>query len=748
MRAWALGLMAVVGLGTACSDDDDIATGPQKPDVTFMDQIEYDGTQTVAIKSAIYEVDAQKHYTFYLSPSEGIKTVSEMKAAADYLAVTVENPKGTLNTETDFFEITYKDISIKKNTLKDVASIRLSADLVTDTRLNLYLNLEMKSGKTLFARYENTCVEGDLELNNQMSFDRVKSDIKSAVYTINEDKYSFFFSPSEGITTLSGMNKAADFVKITIDQPTGAIDTENGFYEIIYKELINVGSTHKKEVRLLNLSVSLEEENTKTSLDLVTKSGQHLVLAYNGQVHKDRVQLKNQYEFNRTITEIGSVLEWMNPSTGFTHFYLYNKKGITAPAQNEQGVEIKIANDLKGEIDFSNTDLSKVEVRCGEFVTGEGTTGKVSVTYVTDKFGNKEGLKVKLEAEKGENLVRAEYEGQFITGFASSNLFKVVDGDKTSENPIEKGFRQEPFNTGHIIVLGDAKNVTAPEALMQGNYAMKLTVAPSSFGKVIDAEKQTNEFDFELYDYKNFNTHYVSGGIKGTIQTIAHPGNEKLVYIKTDLIIGGTIKVNAEYYGELSGVKELPDLKPEKPFSSSLVIMDAKNEQQLMNMDIAQLQIRMESKKNWYGMDTYPTYYLYFVKANGDVDADYDTPMLALPVSLVDGKAEVDLAHSTDSKLHWNFAFSNSNLSRQSYGDTYTSYGMLMPQCPDEVKVKAVRNADKTWEITFTLTDFGAFNQWNPDQKSGTNNHLTITWKGAATKYQGYKKNDLTDDFF
>lgn len=78
-----------------------------------------------------------------------------MSEANDYLRVMVRNPKGTVNTESDTFEISYKDISIKEATMKDVKSVKLSADYLSETsRLNLYVEVEMESGKTLLARYE------------------------------------------------------------------------------------------------------------------------------------------------------------------------------------------------------------------------------------------------------------------------------------------------------------------------------------------------------------------------------------------------------------------------------------------------------------------------------------------------------------------------------------------------------------------------------------------------------------------
>ena len=159
LRALACALLASAAMLGACDDDDpnDDPDPGKKPPVTLTDQIQYDGGDLVGIKSAIYVAEEDGSHTFYLSPTEGLINAEQMKQADDYLRVMVESPKGTVNTASDPFEIEYKDISVKKTTMNDVASVELSADLVTKTRLNLYTYVELKSGKTLIARYQNTC---------------------------------------------------------------------------------------------------------------------------------------------------------------------------------------------------------------------------------------------------------------------------------------------------------------------------------------------------------------------------------------------------------------------------------------------------------------------------------------------------------------------------------------------------------------------------------------------------------------
>ena len=305
LRALACALLASAAMLGACDDDDpnDDPDPGKKPPVTLTDQIQYDGGDLVGIKSAIYVAEEDGSHTFYLSPTEGLINAEQMKQADDYLRVMVESPKGTVNTASDPFEIEYKDISVKKTTMNDVASVELSADLVTETRLNLYTYVELKSGKTLIARYQNTCTE-----------------------------------------------------------------------------------------------------------------------------ERD-VELTNQYEIDNRIAAVGSVVEWRNVREGNRRFCLYEQEGLAAPEEGAAGVEILLAEELFGtaEIDLATADPAKVQIRCGEFATGAGTTGTLTAKYLTDKFGTIEGLIVALDASKDGKRLRAAYEGTFAGGYAATNTIKVTE---------------------------------------------------------------------------------------------------------------------------------------------------------------------------------------------------------------------------------------------------------------------------------------------------------------------------------
>lgn len=188
LRVLTWAVLCTAGTATSCSNEDDDKQTPPPP-VELNDQIEYDGDTPVDIKSAIYEIGDEGLYTFYLSPTAGITDMEQMEAADDYLRVQVTNPKGTVDTASETFEISYRDISVKEATMKDVENVSLSADLIAETsRLNLYVEVEMKSGKTLLARYENQCSKivnpVDL-LNNEYDLNGTKQTVDNAVKRID-----------------------------------------------------------------------------------------------------------------------------------------------------------------------------------------------------------------------------------------------------------------------------------------------------------------------------------------------------------------------------------------------------------------------------------------------------------------------------------------------------------------------------------------------------------------------------------
>ncbi|WP_290540325.1 hypothetical protein [Alistipes sp.] len=631
LRTLACALLASATMLGACSDDDpnDTPNPGVNPPEKLVDQIQYDGGDKVNIKSAIYVVEEDGNHTFYLSPTEGLINAAQMKQANDYLRVMVKDPKGTVNTAVEPFEIEYKDISVKKTTMTDVASVELAADLVSETRLNLYTCVNLKSGKMLIARYQNTCTaERDIELTNQ-------------------------------------------------------------------------------------------------------------------------------YEIDSRITAIGSVVEWRNVREGNRRFHLYEKEGLTAPEEGAAGVEILLAEELfKGsEIDLATADPAKVQIRCGEFATGAGTTGTLTVKYKTDKFGTIEGLIISIDASKDGKRLRATYKGLFAGGYAASNTIKVTttEAGSAAEAPIAALFSQDPQVGSYAFALGDTETATAPGDLAKGHWGAYVRVLAAKFGGVIDVATQTSDYKFWLYDYKGYQTHYgENSGLTGKIETHPNPAGGKEIYLQVNLKLKNGIGVEIEYYGvptpATADAMNEEKLKPVKPFEPYIKFLD-KDNKELQDWTVTAMEVRHDpTYQDNYTGEKLSGYCFYFRNDHSEsIDEDTTTPMFFLPDSYLQHEGEIDLS-AEGKNCKWSFSFKSSLLALYSQGYGYSDKDRYCMRCPEKATV-TVKKEGKEWTFKFSMVDWGIFNTWNPSP-IGTKNTLTIEFRGKATKYSGTKKNDLAADFY
>lgn len=158
--------------------------GPGPDPVTLVDQLMYDGEDAVDIKSVIWQQGEDNTYTFWFSPEENITTVEAMEAAEGVLRIAVSKAEGTVAVESELVDLQYEDIHIMPQTMGDVKKCELSVKLASDDHVTVSLDVEMSSGKTLAAEYDNTCVKVGTEeepLDNQFDLNGTISDLQSAV---------------------------------------------------------------------------------------------------------------------------------------------------------------------------------------------------------------------------------------------------------------------------------------------------------------------------------------------------------------------------------------------------------------------------------------------------------------------------------------------------------------------------------------------------------------------------------------
>lgn len=603
-------MLLAAGSFVSCSDDNEGKDGPTPPPdpVELNDQFEYDGGDPVDIKSAIYEVEDTDLYTFYLSPSNGVTGMDDMTAVNDFLRIAVRNPKGTVNTETDEFEIAYKDIAVNRNTLKtDVEKVSLQADLVAETsKLNLHVEVTMKSGKTLLARYNNTCTE--------------------------------------------------------------AVPAE----------------------------------------------------------------LTNQYELDKTVTGIGSAVEWHDAAAAATTYSFYADPDVTAPSEETAGLQITVADGVEtAEVDLATADAEKIRIACGEFESGEGMTGTLSLA----KSGSK--LTLTLDAEKGASRLRAAYAGDPVVGYASTNSLTVTEGETHETNDLKKVFLYQSAAT-NVLTFGQVADAEAPDGLTKGHYAVSFNLSTSQLqGATVDFGKQ--EAQVRIFDYRAYRT-WDNAKVEGATGTVTTIQAGERTYLRFSVEFPEGPKLEGEWFGTFTTVKEETDMTPVEPFRPRVSIKSETGET-LLDWEVTALELRHDTNfRDSNTGDMIDAAYIFYFRTdktedNFGIDGLIGTPMFRLPDAYV-GRDNFDLTEDTECK--WAFNFNNSNLSRYSTG--YGCNNSWMKQCPNEATLTVKKN-DKEWEFTFTMLDYGMFGY----TEQGTKNVLTIEWKGPATKYTGSQKNDMTD---
>ena len=562
---WAMLLAA--GSFVSCSDDNEGKDGPTPPPdpVELNDQFEYDGGDPVDIKSAIYEVEDTDLYTFYLSPSNGVTGMDDMTAVNDFLRIAVRNPKGTVNTETDEFEITYKDIAVNRNTLKtDVEKVSLQADLVAETsKLNLHVEVTMKSGKTLLARYNNTCTE--------------------------------------------------------------AVPAE----------------------------------------------------------------LTNQYELNKTVTGIGSAVEWHDAAAAATTYCFYADPDVTAPSEETAGLQITVADGVEtAEVDLATADAEKIRIACGEFESGEGMTGTLSLA----KSGSK--LTLTLDAEKGASRLRAAYAGDPVVGYASTNSLTVTEGETHETNDLKKVFLYQSAAT-NVLTFGQVADAEAPDGLTKGHYAVSFNLSTSQLqGATVDFGKQ--EAQVRIFDYRAYRT-WDNAKVEGATGTVTTIQAGERTYLRFSVEFPEGPKLEGEWFGTFTTVKEETDMTPVEPFRPRVSIKSETGET-LLDWEVTALELRHDTNfRDSNTGDMIDAAYIFYFRTdktedNFGIDGLIGTPMFRLPDAYV-GRDNFDLTEDTECK--WAFNFNNSNLSRYSTG--YGCNNSWMKQCPNEATLTVKKN-DKEWD--------------------------------------------------
>lgn len=120
-------------------------------------------------------------------------------------------------------------------------------------------------------------------LENQFVYNKgAKQSIASVGYTVSDNFYTFYLSPTAGITDLDAMTAAGDYILLTASNPHGEINPEMYGNEIRYKDItINADATDYKSVAL-SVVLGTDGASVKISLKAAMNSGSTLEAEYDG----------------------------------------------------------------------------------------------------------------------------------------------------------------------------------------------------------------------------------------------------------------------------------------------------------------------------------------------------------------------------------------------------------------------------------------------------------------------------------
>ena len=606
-------------------------------------------------------------------------------------------------------------------------------------------------------------------------------DIKSVVYEIDENDsevYNFYLSPSEGISTVKGMENADDYLKIVVKKPHGEVDTASENFSVAYKDISVNKLTLATDVEKIQLSTRLLELSNQfvLYLDVTMKSGKTLLARYNNECVQYKLPvLSNQYALDDVVKKIGSIVEWADLTAGTTTYYLYEAEGVTSAPTTESpaGVTIQIPSDIDAEkivngrltagstleIDFSTADLSKVSIQCGEFKTAEGTTGKL--TLKKDR-GDDAKLSVSLDIENADSRLRADYDNNTIgVGYASTNHMTVtVDGAAVKDVDLTTIYR---FDNQYAASYQFALGVPDPDAeepqeglagLTTGGYAVQLNIARSDMGKTFDLATDAEKIGLFVYDYDTYTTYdprMASGkGATGTVRAIAV--GTATYYVSVDVHFPTGPSVKAEWYGSFTrhDADMTAVLTPVMPYKPQFVAY-AEDGSVVNDWEILEVQVRHGA----YSYNGYKAnaYFFYFVTPQtagqvGGVDSPNGTPVLCVQgdYSATESlNVDIDDLFAQSDKFIWEFEMNSTDyLGYSEYGFDPSWQSGTFCRCPDVASVSISKDGSG-WNIEFSMKDqISAKGKYS----SCKNNTIYIQYKGKVTKYTGSQSNDLPDSFY
>ena len=423
-RLMALALMVVSCL-TAC-DKENTPADPE-PSAGIKNQIEYNNESLTSIKSVIYEADADNSYSFYLSPTEGITNIAGMQQAADYVFVKTVSVKGEVNTETENFEISYKDITAKKGALDGIRKAALSVNLLSKTAVEISADIITAERKPLFVRYNGACAKALADLSNQVELNQ---ETTTTIASSTAWRYNLEGTSVYSLYAQSNVSNPADAtpvltIKISDDADIDGL-TDLDLATVSADELaISYGDLVLGAGRKGTLTMSTNDDETELNVLMdATISDNRIRVTYTG------VPAKGYYSSDKiTVKSTAGTVEKDLPavfrqkdSENYVFAFGTNDKAATAAdlASGDYAVKVVIPasafnEDGEADADFTTANAELYYYPAYATLTSEKAEGEVSIETVPGATDGKIYFYVTAALASGETLT-AEYYGVPVDG--------------------------------------------------------------------------------------------------------------------------------------------------------------------------------------------------------------------------------------------------------------------------------------------------------------------------------------------
>lgn len=568
------------------------------------------------------------------------------------------------------------------------------------------------------------------------------TDIRSVIYEVTDtDLYTFWLSPTEGLTSVVAMVEADDFLLVSARNPRGAVDTETGEFTVTYGDDVNV-SASAGNVNEISLSVSFTAGTPATlglALDLALTDGTTLKADYDGSCSEAvEVELLNQYEMDDVVYGLGSAVAWRNHQEAATTYYLYTGSGITESTEESAlpspAIVVHISDEMKGSetpVDLSMVTDGKVQIDMPDgFSTVPGPmTGTLSVSEIVDGSHNR--LVLSLDVTAGGKRLRANFTNEYTYGYEASNTFTVTrPGSEPLTSDLTKVFL---YTSGlqSIFMLGDASEAETAEGLMDGTNAVKITLAGD--GNSFDI----SEAGFALYNYESYTAIDASNLIEyrrteGEIYKDVI-GDKTYLYYHIEFVsmhsedASSRVIVDGEWYGETIESADV-DLTPVEPVRPRITVTNSEKGEILYDRVITDVIVQANENYRLSG-EYIDAYIFYFVLDDASLDGiesdRTNIPRMVITRSSIPANS---LNIVDDKGTLWELAIRTESSILYNYGSYYKS-SSYSANCPSDATLTASSEGNN-WNIQFSMTD-----SWGYGGSNGTGNRLVIEWSGAVSEY-------------